>query len=377
MTTATAKEEKSKQVIEYDANDAQIAEMSEKFMPLKVNGPEDTEGLKKITKYRIEVKGVRVQIEHQRKSNNEKANKFIKENNTEAKRLTALVAPLEDHLIEQENIVKKEKDRLKAIEQEKLQRIHEDKIKQVVEAGAVFNGYEYVFGDNSVDDTRLRLLDVSAYGNLIERIELWKEKEDLKIAEAAKQKKEEEDRQAKIAEEQAAKEKELKIKEDQQAEREKKLQDQQDKIDEDKRQAAEAKRIQEAEEKAKIEAEKKAVEEKKKHEAEIEAAKKKAVEDEKRHKIEVEEAKKKAAADAKAAAEKKENDRIATEKKEKAAAERKARLAPDKEKLYAFSKALFEVPLPDLKSPESKDFFKPLHTEFVKIITVIREKGKS
>lgn len=402
MTTDTVKtEEKGLGLATYDIDDAKIAEMSDKYLPLKVDGPEDTEGVKKITEYRIKTKGVRVNIEHRRKANNEKANTFIKGNNAKAKTLTAAVVIIEESLIKQEKIVKDEKDRLKEIEQKKLQVAHEDKIKRIVKAGAVFNGFEYVYGDNSIEETRIRLLDDEMFNLQIGKIELWKEKEDRAIAEAERIAKEHEENQAKIAKENEEKAAELKAREEAQDKKDREQKDAQDKIDEGNKKFLDGRndsRIKEltglgmmfnfhqsafAFEDIYVEMEKlkkldsedwaglinrlKPEIEKIKEQIKINA--------EKRHQKEIKDAEDKATAKVKSENEAKEKERITTEKKAKDAADRKARLAPDKEKLYEYAKGLFEVMLPDLKNEESKKFFEPIHTEIVKAIDLIRERS--
>jgi len=393
------KENPSKElIIDLGLNDKAIDKLEKLYLPLKLSGIDDKDGYLKIVEYRKNVKAHRVAVEKAHKK--EKA--FYLENgrkvDAEKNRLLARLSPIENHLIEQENIVKKEKERVQAEEERQRQEKHDNRVKQVIAAGAVFNGQGYVWGNEGqeeiIDDSRIWLFPATGteWPNFIFKIEEWKKNKDaMEAAEAQKLKQVEEaaeaerkaerkaeaERQSKIAEEQKAKQAELDKIAEKQAQQARNIKEAQDKIDEEKRKQAEAKRIQEAEERAKIEAEKKAAEDKKRHEKEIEAAKIKAIEDEKRHKIELEEATKKAAADAKAEEERKAKEKLETEKKKKAAVEKKARLLPDKEKLIAFRNSLSDIQLPEVSSGEANAILTDVNGKFTEILELIdRESEK-
>jgi len=226
----------------------------------------------------------------------------------------------------------------------------------LIEVGAVFNGSDYAWDTEAIGPNVIPTLNDLEFGALIERIKLWKDRENLKIAFEERLARIEQDKQDAIAAENKKIQDELAAKQAEQAEKEQKLKDAQDKLEEEKREIQKQKEIAEAKENSKIEAEKRAeedrIEEKAKHDKIIAAAEQKAIDDENRHAEELEAARVKAIEDEKAAATQKEKDRITAEKKKAAAKEKAARLAPDKEKLFNLVLQFENIGWPALKTPE-------------------------
>lgn len=98
-------------VVKYDITDAAIAEMGEKYMGLTVKDPTDEAGFKAVHNARVIVKSKRVEVEKMRVGLKADALSYGRLVDTEAKRITALLAPIESHLIGQERIVTDEKKR--------------------------------------------------------------------------------------------------------------------------------------------------------------------------------------------------------------------------------------------------------------------------
>lgn len=105
---------------QFSPADATIAEMQANFMSMVVNGLDDKEGIKAVHDARMIVKGHRVQVEKTRVALKKDALEYGRAVDAEAKRITALLTPIEDHLAEQESIVAKEKARKEAERQAKL-----------------------------------------------------------------------------------------------------------------------------------------------------------------------------------------------------------------------------------------------------------------
>lgn len=105
----------------YKITDAYISKISKRCMALKVINVDDTEGYNVVHKERIDVKNIRVGVEKKRKELKAESLKFGKAVDTEAKRITSLLLPIEEHLINQEKIVDDEKER-KRTEKERLER---------------------------------------------------------------------------------------------------------------------------------------------------------------------------------------------------------------------------------------------------------------
>ena len=113
------------EVIKYSINEAEIAKMSDIYMGLTVKSLDDSEGLSAVHSARMVMVKHRTSIEKLRKSSNENAQAFIKNNNNNAKKLLVLLEPIEMHLKNEEGKVEAEKARIKAeadrIEKEKIQ----------------------------------------------------------------------------------------------------------------------------------------------------------------------------------------------------------------------------------------------------------------
>lgn len=99
---------------EYNVPDAAISKYREDFMSLSVNGVDDKEGYDLCHSARMEVKGKRVEVEKTRKKLKEDALEYGRAVDKEAKRITALLEPIENYLLSQEKIVDDEKARIKA-----------------------------------------------------------------------------------------------------------------------------------------------------------------------------------------------------------------------------------------------------------------------
>src|SRR3972149_743532 len=109
----------------FDIAEAVISQWSKDYMMLTVADLDDKEGYKAVKEARITVKGKRVEVEKKRKELKEDSLRFGKAVDTEAKRITGLLEPIELHLVKQEDDYDAEKERIKqeAIqkEQERIQ----------------------------------------------------------------------------------------------------------------------------------------------------------------------------------------------------------------------------------------------------------------
>ena len=81
----------------YNIADATIEAMSKSYMVLTVHNPNDRKGYAVVHEARMEVKGKRVDVEKKRKDLKADAVKFGRAIDGEAKRITALLKPIEDH----------------------------------------------------------------------------------------------------------------------------------------------------------------------------------------------------------------------------------------------------------------------------------------
>jgi hypothetical protein len=101
-----------KDVIKYDVTEAAIAEMKKQFMPLVINNIDDKESFDAVHNARMVVKNHRVSIEKKRKELKADALEYGRKVDSEAKRITALLEPIETHLQTEEDKVINEKKRI-------------------------------------------------------------------------------------------------------------------------------------------------------------------------------------------------------------------------------------------------------------------------
>ncbi len=103
------------QLTRFSIADAAIAELAEQYMALTVKGLFDGPGYDMIRKARFDIRDKRIEVERVRKLLKSDALAYGRKVDGEAKRLTALLAPIEAHLKEQEKPFDDEKDRIKNI----------------------------------------------------------------------------------------------------------------------------------------------------------------------------------------------------------------------------------------------------------------------
>ena len=94
--------------------DAEIERLRTEYMPLKINGLADRTGYVKVHDARMVVKNYRVAVEKTRTALKADALNYGRMVDAEAKRITALLEPIEDHLGRQEEAIEIERERIKA-----------------------------------------------------------------------------------------------------------------------------------------------------------------------------------------------------------------------------------------------------------------------
>lgn len=106
----------SEKLTEFSAASAGIAEMAAQYMPLTISGIDDADGFIVVHKARMVVKNKRVEVEKVRKTLKADALAYGREVDGEAKRITAMLLPIETHLKNQEDAVNAEKERIRNAE---------------------------------------------------------------------------------------------------------------------------------------------------------------------------------------------------------------------------------------------------------------------
>jgi hypothetical protein len=312
VTTSDALEKAPK----FSLTEHAIAGMAEEYMPLVCKGLEDTIGYSNVRSARIVVKRHRCDIEKTRKMLKADALKYGRTVDGEAKRLTALLEPVESHLLAEE---KKVDDAKEAIREEKrLKAEAAAQAKRDAEAAEI---------KRKADEEAARIKAEQDAEN--ERLRVEREK--LEAERKAEEKKQRE-AQEKLNAERLAHEKQIKAE----------WQEVQDKA------AAEETKRYEAQEK--IDAQNRVIEAERKRLADIEA-----------ERVRLEELEK-AKAEAAEKAQKETVARMAWEAEEKAAkvkAEEDARvraeaLRPDREKIEQVAIALEMIPIPDMSTNDGE-----------------------
>lgn len=356
----------------FNITDVAIAEMRKEYLSLKVSGIEDKAGLEKVHSARMIVKSKRVEVEKVRKELKEDALKYGRLVDAEAKRITALLEPIESHLTNEEKKIEDEKRKIREEEERKLKEKIENRIRLLLACDMKYEITGYKSATVYISNEQLSDLSDEDFEKIYNNI---KAEYDKSVAEKAEQERlakaeserlekqrleqeAEAERLAKIKAEQE--EKELKLKKEQEELNRKKIKDrgyrlfslglrwdgEQYKFDDINVHITEITTKSDPEFDTLIEKitpvidkKKKAAEQKRL--AEIETAKKEAAE---RAKKETEERLKKEA-EAKRIAEEKEKKRLA----------REASLKPDKDKLLSFIDSLRNLELPKLKTKEGKE----------------------
>lgn len=108
--------------VSFPVADQAIAEMRDKYMPLRIAGVNDKAGYVMVRQARIEVKEKRCAVENRRKELKADALEWGRKVDAEAKRLTSLLTPIEEHLDAQEKAHDAEKERIKREAEESQRR---------------------------------------------------------------------------------------------------------------------------------------------------------------------------------------------------------------------------------------------------------------
>ena len=350
------------ELAKFTVTDAAIAQMKKKYLPLRVNGLEDKQGYADVRAARLHVKAKRVEVEKTRKDLKEDSLKFGRAVDAEAKRIAALLEPIETHLEAEESAIDAEKERLRQEKEAlKQKRIH-DRLNAINTLGMKFVGAGYEFGELVIFDEQISTMPDEEFTVFCDKVSVAVEAERVRLAEIERQQKEEAERIAK-AEEEARLAKEAATRA------------------EEERLAAERARIEEADrknrekevalraEEERIEAEKRSIEEarwreaaEKKRQEELEKAQMEAAE---KARIETEEKVKREA-----------EEKAEAERQAKLEAERQEALRPDKEKLVAFAGAIECLKFPTVENEDASDALAGAKDMLLKVSTYLRRKAK-
>ena len=321
----------AKELEKFNVTDATIAKLTADYMALTVRDATDDNGYKIVKSARMEVVHLRGKIEKTRVILKADSLEYGRRVDGEAKRITALLAPIETHLIGQEKIVDDEKARIKAEIEAKEAALLQIRIDTLCAFGARFNGQMYAAFGLQIPAALVKVCTDEQFDLFVAQLQEKKDEEDAKIKAEETARQVESDRLARIAAEQKAERMRLAEIARKQKEESSRLQAEQKKIADARQKVLDdAKRAEELEKARKEGAEK---------------ALKEAVEVARQNALKLAE-----------------QERLA-----KIAAEKKEARRPDKEKLQAYLAAIFEIKMPDMKTPEGKAAWREIDAAIKKL----------
>lgn len=171
-----------KAIAEFRQSDVVIASLATNYMPLTIAGVDDRKGYLAVRAARIEVKQLRVSVEHKRVELKEDALKYGKAVDTEANRLKALIKPIEDHLQKQEDEYEAAKEQLRNEKIEAEQAALQKRIDRLTAARCPIADVSFLKG---VDDANFELFFEKAVETQLEKERLEKIEADRVEAELA------------------------------------------------------------------------------------------------------------------------------------------------------------------------------------------------
>jgi DNA repair exonuclease SbcCD ATPase subunit len=136
---STIIEENKAALADFRRQDAAIAAMKQEYMGLSIKGVDDKAGYDAVHQARMTVKKHRCAVEEKRKDLKSEALEFGRKVDAEAKRLTSMLAPIEDHLKKEEDAFLAEKERLKRQAEEAKYAMLRARIQAFQAAGAAVN----------------------------------------------------------------------------------------------------------------------------------------------------------------------------------------------------------------------------------------------
>lgn len=163
----------------YSVTDETIEAMTSKYLDLTVKGIDDKKGLQRVTEARRTCKQARCAIEATRKNMKAESLEYGRKVDSEAKRLTSLIDPVEAYLTAQEKIVQDEIDR---IESARLEGIRRTRLAMLTEAGGNDAVVPYIMQYSDVDFDQLVINTVEETRRRNEREQIQRdESERLRI----------------------------------------------------------------------------------------------------------------------------------------------------------------------------------------------------
>lgn len=144
-------------MISFDITETAIKELNQNYMILNIDGIKDKEGYERVSTARKHIKSLRVQVDKRRKELTEDALKHQRLINSEAKRITSLLEPIEGHLLDQEKFIDSEIERIKQEKIAELKLKLQLRIDRLLAIDFKFNGNTWEVTYPYVDDSTIMM----------------------------------------------------------------------------------------------------------------------------------------------------------------------------------------------------------------------------
>lgn len=355
MTTELSKIDQ--ELVKANVTDQVLAEL-QTFKSLTIKDVNDKEGYKKVYEARIQCKNTRVLAVKICKKGREEALEEQRRWISKEKEVVGKIEDVEVALQAEQDRIDLEKERLRQEEERK----ENARIQARVDALAKFN--------YAVDFYELKIMEEEQFKSLLVHAETEFNKEQERLAEIERLKKEEQERLIRVADEQEAERKRL---DDQAAA----LRAEQEKIAKEQAEREAAIRREQEKREAEIRAEREKLEAEKRA---IEQARQREIEEKKRQDELTRaraEAAEKARIEAETKARREAEEKELADQKVKAEIERQESLRPDKEKLVSFAGAITLVNPPEVKSKEAAKVLYEAAVMLQKVTDFIMTKSKN
>lgn len=215
-----------------NVNDLAIEQVRKSYSGLKIVDKDDKEGYELVHTARMDVRDMRLKIEAKRKEMKADSLEYGKLVDGEAKRLTALLEPIETHLEAEENRIKEERDREKREREEAKKKLIAGRTQEIVATGAMFDGMRWSLKEAVITTEEIETATADTFSD---KLQLFKS-----IAHNIAVEKEREEAERKRIDEEQQKERErLRLQREEQDRKDAELRAQEAKIAEEKRQARE------------------------------------------------------------------------------------------------------------------------------------------
>jgi hypothetical protein len=193
----------------YNITDAAIAKLKTDYLALAIKNFEDKDGFKKVHEARMDVVKRRTSVEKTRKELKEESLKFGRAVDAEAKRITALLEPIETHLTTEEKKVTDELARRKAEEEAREAARVQARINKLYDLDCKFDGIQYSRFGIIIPAVLIKSITDEQFEKSCADIQTKIDEEAARLAEEEAKRKAEQERLAKIAAEQDAERKRL------------------------------------------------------------------------------------------------------------------------------------------------------------------------